>query len=96
MEIVITDKVREYLKEKRKRFVIISLYEQLCWGGRKTSSVVVSTAEDFTKKGYEKYIVDKYEVYIDKKLKCPNEKVIIDLGRFLFMKELKQKGITIY
>lgn len=30
MEIVITDKVREYLKEKRKRFVIISLYEQLC------------------------------------------------------------------
>ena len=93
MAIIINDEAKKLLKEKNKNHVIISLFQQFCWGGRVDRAVVVSMADKFNEELYSKYVVDGIDVYIDYRLNI-GENVEIGVEKFLFMKYFNQVGIT--
>ena len=95
MEIRITEKAQQYLKEQNKKHIIFVYYEQFCWGGRVNRTVEVSTIENFIRDTYMKYEVDDFEVYIDPRLNFEGDEIIIDLENFFFLKRLTQKGLSI-
>ena len=94
MKITINDQAKKLLKEKNKNHVIISLFQQFCWGGRVDRAVVVSMADKFDEKLFSKYVVDGIDVYIDYRLNI-DEDVEIGVEKFFFMNRLDQKGITV-
>ena len=73
--------------------MIISLFQQFCWGGRVDRAVVVSMADKFNEELYSKYVVDGIDIYIDYRLNI-NEKVEIGVEKFFFTRQLSQTGIT--
>ena len=91
MKITINDQAKKLLNEKNKKHVLVSLFQQFCWGNR---AVVVSMADKFDAKLYSKYVVDGIDVYIDNRLTTDNE-VEICTEKFFFMRQLSQKGIDI-
>ena len=93
MTIKINEQAKKLLKEKNKNHVIISLFQQFCWGGRVDRAVVVSMADKFDAQLYSKYVVDGIDVYIDYRLNI-GENVEIGVEKFLFMKYFNQVGIT--
>lgn len=94
MKITINDQAKKLLNEKNKKHVLVSLFQQFCWGGRVNRAVVVSMADKFDAKLYSKYVVDGIDVYIDNRLTTDNE-VEICTEKFFFMRQLSQKGIDI-
>ena len=94
MTIIINEKAKKLLKEKNENHVLISLFQQFCWGGRVDRAVVVSMADKFDAQLYSKYVVDGIDVYIDYRLNI-NEDVEIGVEKFFFMNRLDQKGITV-
>lgn len=94
MTIKINEQAKKLLKEKNKNHVIISLFQQFCWGGRVDRAVVVSMADKFDEKLFSKYVVDGIDVYIDYRLNI-DEDVEIGVEKFFFMNRLDQKGITV-
>ena len=94
MTIIINEKAKKLLKDKNKNHVLISLFQQLCWGGRVDRAVVVSMADKFDEKLFSKYVVDGIDVYIDYRLNI-DEDVEIGVETFFFMNRLDQKGITV-
>ena len=94
MTIIINEKAKKLLKDKNKNHVLISLFQQFCWGGRVDRAVVVSMADKFDEKLFSKYVVDGIDVYIDYRLDI-NEDVEIGVEKFFFMNRLDQKGITV-
>ena len=93
MTIKINEQSKKLLKEKNKNNLIISLFQQFCWGGRVDRAVVVSMADKFNEELYSKYVVDGIDIYIDYRLNI-NEKVEIGVEKFFFMRQLSQTGIT--
>ena len=94
MTIKINEQAKKLLKEKNKNHVIISLFQQFCWGGRVDRAVVVSMADKFNEELYSKYVVDGIDIYIDYRLNM-NEKVEIGVEKFFFMRQLSQTGINV-
>ena len=94
MTIIINEKAKKLLKDKNKNHVLISLFQQFCWGGRVDRAVVVSMADKFDAQLYSKYVVDGIDVYIDYRLNI-DEDVEIGVEKFFFMNRLDQKGITV-
>ena len=94
MAIIINDEAKKLVKEKNKNHVIISLFQQFCWGGRVDRAVVVSMADKFNEELYSKYVVDGIDIYIDNRLTTDNE-VEICTEKFFFMRQLSQKGVDI-
>ena len=94
MAIIINDEAKKLLKEKNKNYILISLFQQSCWGGGVNKVIVVSIASKFDKELYSKYVVDGIDVYIDNRLTTDNE-VEICTEKFFFMRQLSQKGIDI-
>lgn len=94
MTIIINEKAKKLLKDKNKNHVLISLFQQFCWGGRVDRAVVVSMADKFDEKLFSKYVVDGIDVYIDYRLNI-DEDVEIGVEKFFFMNRLDQKGITV-
>ena len=94
MKITINDQAKKLLNEKNKKHVLVSLFQQFCWGGRVDRAVVVSMADKFDAQLYSKYVVDGIDVYIDYRLNI-NEDVEIGVEKFFFMNRLDQKGITV-
>ena len=93
MKITINDQAKKLLNEKNKKHVLVSLFQQFCWGGRVDRAVVVSMADKFDAQLYSKYVVDGIDVYIDYRLNI-GENVEIGVEKFLFMKYFNQVGIT--
>ena len=93
MKITINDQAKKLLNEKNKKHVLVSLFQQFCWGGRVDRAVVVSMADKFNEELYSKYVVDGIDIYIDYRLNI-NEKVEIGVEKFFFMRQLSQTGIT--
>ena len=93
MAIIINDEAKKLLKEKNKNYILVSLFQQSCWGGGVNKVIGVSIASKFDKELYSKYIVDGIDVYIDYRLNI-GENVEIGVGRFLFKKYFNQVGIT--
>ena len=94
MAIVINDEAKKLLKEKNKNYILVSLFQQSCWGGGVNKVIGVSIASKFDKELYSKYVVDGIDVYIDNRLTTDNE-VEICTEKFFFMRQLSQKGIDI-
>ena len=94
MTIIINEKAKKLLKDKNKNHILISLFQQFCWGGRVDRAVVVSMADKFDEKLFSKYVVDGIDVYIDYRLNI-DEDVEIGVEKFFFMNRLDQKGITV-
>ena len=93
MAIVINDEAKKLLKEKNKNYILVSLFQQSCWGGGVNKVIGVSIASKFDKELYSKYVVDDIDIYIDYRLNI-GEKVEIGVEKFLFMKYFNQQGIT--
>ena len=94
MKITINDQAKKLLNEKNKKHVLVSLFQQFCWGGRVDRAVVVSMAEKFNEELYSKYVVDGIDVYIDYRLNI-NKEVEIGVEKFFFMRQLSQTGISV-
>jgi len=94
MAIIINDEAKKLLKEKNKNYILVSLFQQSCWGGGVNKVIGVSIASKFDKELYSKYVVDGIDVYIDNRLTTDNE-VEICTEKFFFMRQLSQKGIDI-
>ena len=94
MKITINDQAKKLLNEKNKKHVLVSLFQQFCWGGRVDRAVVVSMADKFNEELYSKYVVDGIDIYIDYRLNI-NEKVEIGVEKFFFMRQLSQTGISV-
>lgn len=94
MKITINDQAKKLLKEKNKNYILVSLFQQSCWGGGVNKVIGVSIASKFDKELYSKYVVDGIDVYIDNRLTTDNE-VEICTEKFFFMRQLSQKGIDI-
>ena len=94
MAIIIKDEAKKLLKEKNKNYILVSLFQQSCWGGGVNKVIGVSIASKFDKELYSKYVVDGIDVYIDNRLTTDNE-VEICTEKFFFMRQLSQKGIDI-
>ena len=93
MKITINDQAKKLLNEKNKKHVLVSLFQQFCWGGRVDRAVVVSMADKFDAQLYSKYVVDGIDVYIDYRLNI-NKEVEIGVEKFFFMRQLNQTGIS--
>jgi len=85
MAIIINDEVKKLLKDKNKNYILVSLFQQACWGGGVNKVIGVSIASKFDKELYSKYI--DYRLNI-------GENVEIGVEKFLFMKYFNQVGIT--
>ena len=94
MAIIINDEAKKLLKDKNKNYILVSLFQQACWGGGVNKVIGVSIASKFDKELYSKYVVDGIDVYIDNRLTTDNE-VEICTEKFFFMRQLSQKGIDI-
>ena len=94
MKITINDQAKKLLNEKNKKHVLVSLFQQFCWGGRVDRAVVVSMADKFNEELYSKYVVDGIDIYIDYRLNI-NEEVEIGVEKFFFMRQLSQTGINV-
>ena len=94
MKITINDQAKKLLNEKNKKHVLVSLFQQFCWGGRVDRAVVVSMADKFNEELYSKYVVDGIDVYIDYRLNI-NKEVEIGVEKFFFMRQLSQTGINV-
>ena len=94
MKITINDQAKKLLNEKNKKHVLVSLFQQFCWGGRVDRAVVVSMADKFNEELYSKYVVGGVDVYIDYRLNI-NEEVEIGVEKFFFMRQLSQTGISV-
>ena len=93
MTIIINEEAKKLLKEKNKNYLVVTLFQQACWGGRINKVIGVSIASKFDKELYSKYVVDDIDIYIDYRLNI-GEKVEIGVEKFLFMKYFNQVGIT--
>lgn len=93
MAIIINDEAKKLLKDKNKNYILVSLFQQACWGGRVNKVIGVLIASKFDKELYSKYVVDGIDVYIDYRLNI-GEEVEIGVEKFLFMKYFNQVGIT--
>ena len=93
MAIIINDEAKKLLKDKNKNYILVSLFQQACWGGGVNKVIGVSIASIFDKELYSKYVVDGIDVYIDYRLNI-GENVEIGVEKFLFMKYFNQVGIT--
>ena len=93
MAIIINDEAKKLLKEKNKNYILVSLFQQSCWGGGVNKVIGVSIASKVDKELYSKYVVDGIDVYIDYRLNI-GENVEIGVEKFLFMKYFNQVGIT--
>ena len=97
MEIKITDKARKHLEKIDKKDIVIELHERCCWGGNITKTVVVAAVRDYlNSRNYQLIEVDDYKVYLDQKLFVKKEGIVIDLDPFMFIKQLKQSGVSVY
>ena len=94
MAIIINDEAKKLLKDKNKNYILVSLFQQACWGGGVNKVIGVSIASKFDKELYSKYVVDGIDVYIDNRLTTDNE-VEICTEKFFFIRQLSQKGIDI-
>ena len=94
MKITINDQAKKLLTEKNKKHVLVSLFQQFCWGGRVNRAVVVSMDDKFNEELYSKYVVDGIDVYIDYRLNI-NKEVEIGVEKFFFMRQLSQTGINV-
>ena len=94
MAIKINEQAKKLLNEKNKKHVLVSLFQQFCWGGRVDRAVVVSMADKFNEELYSKYVVDGIDVYIDYRLNI-NKEVEIGVEKFFFMRQLSQTGISV-
>ena len=94
MAIIINDEAKKLLKEKNKNYILVSLFQQSCWGGGVNKVIGVSIASKFDEKLFSKYVVDGIDVYIDYRLNI-DEDVEIGVEKFFFMNRLDQKGITV-
>ena len=93
MAIIINDEAKKLLKDKNKNYILVSLFQQACWGGGVNKVIGVPIASKFDKELYSKYVVDGIDVYIDYRLNI-GENVEIGVEKFLFMKYFNQVGIT--
>ena len=93
MAIIINDEAKKLLKDKNKNYILVSLFQQACWGGGVNKVIGVSISSKFDKELYSKYVVDGIDVYIDYRLNI-GENVEIGVEKFLFMKYFNQVGIT--
>ena len=93
MTIIINEEAKKLLKEKNKNYLVVTLFQQACWGGRINKVIGVSIASKFDKELYSKYVVDDIDIYIDYRLNI-GEKVEIGVEKFFFMKYFDQQGIT--
>ena len=93
MTIIINEEAKKLLKEKNKNYLVVTLFQQACWGGRINKVIGVSIASKFDKELYSKYVVDDIDIYIDYRLNI-GENVEIGVEKFLFMKYFNQVGIT--
>ena len=93
MAIIINDEAKKLLKDKNKNYILVSLFQQACWGGGVNKVIGVSIASKFDEELYSKYVVDGIDVYIDYRLNI-GENVEIGVEKFLFMKYFNQVGIT--
>ena len=97
MEIKITDKARKHLEKVGKKDIVLALYERCCWGGNITKTAVVSPVRHFdNKENYQLIEVDDYRIFLDQKLFVKKEGIVIDLDPFMFIKQLKQSGASVY
>ena len=94
MKITINDQAKKLLNEKNKKHVLVSLFQQFCWGGRVDRAVVVSMDDKFNEELYSKYVVDGIDVYIDYRLNI-NKEEEIGVEKFFFMRQLSQTGINV-
>ena len=94
MTIKINEQAKKLLNEKNKKHVLVSLFQQFCWGGRVDRAVVVSMDDKFNEELYSKYVVDGIDVYIDYRLNI-NKEVEIGVEKFFFMRQLSQTGINV-
>ena len=93
MTIIINEEAKKLLKEKNKNYLVVTMFQQACWGGRINKVIGVSIASKFDKELYSKYVVDDIDIYIDYRLNI-GEKVEIGVEKFFFMKYFNQQGIT--
>ena len=93
MTIIINEEAKKLLKEKNKNYLVVTLFQQACWGGRINKVIGVSITSKFDKELYSKYVVDDIDIYIDYRLNI-GEKVEIGVEKFFFMKYFNQQGIT--
>ena len=94
MTIIINEEAKKLLKEKNKNYLVVTLFQQACWGGRINKVIGVSIASKFDKELYSKYVVDDIDIYIDYRLNI-GEKVEIGVEKFFFMRQLSQTGINV-
>ena len=93
MKITINDQAKKLLKEKNKNYILVSLFQQSCWGGGVNKVIGVSIASKFDKELYSKYVVDGIAVYSDYRVNI-GENVEIGVEKCLCMKYFNQVGIT--
>ena len=75
MAIIINDEAKKLLKDKNKNYILVSLFQQACWGGGVNKVIGVSIASKFDKELYSKYVVDGVDVYIDYRLNINEEAI---------------------
>lgn len=91
--IKITEKAKNYLKNKGKLQVVIEFPEHRL----NSESVVVPIPEIFARnpkkpEGYQKTTIDGIDVYVSNSVVLPDNDVVIDLDSFLGIKILNLAG----
>lgn len=83
MKIIIDDKAKKLLREEGETKISLVLENACGWGGKAPEPGVLLGSPEVTE-GFEKIIVDEYEVYLSDELSIEFPKVIISSEKYMF------------
>ena len=88
MEILLNDKLKDYLKDKKSKQIIInSISTKVCCGG--VSLPVAKIGQPDSNRGYYHFhLADNVEVYVQKGIEAKNNKLFLNLKNFLIFKDI--------
>lgn len=86
MEVILTDSLKEYMKNKNKKDITIDLpMRKVCCSGPHLPFVKVGKPK---KEGYKVQNMEGYTVYVSNQVKYAKSKIHVGSRKFIFLEEI--------
>ncbi|KJS85305.1 MAG: hypothetical protein JM58_09000 [Peptococcaceae bacterium BICA1-8] len=95
MEIILDEKLKEYLKDKEnKKIIINNISTRVCCGNLCLPVARLGTPDD-TKDYYLFHLDEGIEVYVQKGVDAKDNKLHLNLKNFILFKDIEIEGIKL-